>query len=277
MSLSTSQPSHGEVQRSLPALSHLPPTPRAAQGSSGPPTYCQLCLPFFGLGLPPSSSPAMPLTGLVMHLPLPIPNADPIYLNNNNNNNSNCPPLTVFPADSIFGDPLPQPKAPGHIRLGFCNIAGFPASPTQNPRVLELWSFISQLDLDIFAGCESNLNWSKMPKSASLWEWFQSELPLRTIACHNIHDNFHQKQFGGTFLLGSGPITTNIMASGVDPSGLGRWSWFRLQGHTGRSVCIVCGYHPNKAKKASLQSVYSQQCHHLESLGDPTCPRAAFF
>ena len=69
----------------------------------------------------------------------------------------------------------------------------------------------------------------------------------------------------------------NITASGVDPSGLGCWSWFCLQGHTGCSVHIVCNYHPNKAKKASLQSVYSQQRHHLESLGDPTCPHAAFF
>jgi len=97
------------------------------------------------------------------------------------------------------------------------------------------------------------------------------------MACHNIHDNFHQKQFGGTFLLGSGPVTMNITSSGVDPSGLGCWSWLCLQGHIGRSIRIVCGYCPNEAKKASLQSVYSQQCHHLESLGDPTCPRAAFF
>jgi len=79
------------------------------------------------------------------------------------------------------------------------------------------------------------------------------------------------------FLLGSGPVMTNITASSVDPSGLGCWSWFRLQGHTGRSVHIVCGYHPNESKKASLQSVYSQQHRHLESLGDPTCPCDAFF
>jgi len=116
-----------------------------------------------------------------------------------------------------------------------------------------------------------------MPKSASLWEWFWSELPLCTIASHNIHDNLHQMKFGGTFLLGSDPVMTNITTSGIDPSGLGCWSWFHLQGHTGRSVCIVCGYCPNEAKKASLQSVYSQQRCHLESLGDPTCPRAAFF
>jgi len=175
-----------------------------------------------------------------------------LHINNNNNNNSNCLPLTLFLVDSTFGDPLPQPKAPGHIQLGFCNIAGFPASPSQNPKVLELRSFISQLDLDIVAGCESNLNWSKMPKSASLWKWFQSELPLSTIASHNIHHNFHQRQFCHMFLLGSGPVTTNITTSSVDPSGLGHWSWFRLQGHTGHSVALFVATTPMNLRKPAF-------------------------
>jgi len=116
-----------------------------------------------------------------------------------------------------------------------------------------------------------------MAPAASLWEWFQSELPLQTIASHNIHDNFHHKQYGGTFLLGLGPITSSITSSGVDPSGLGRWSWFQLQGHAGCSVHIICGYCPVEKEKSHLQSVYSQQKCHLESLGDPLCPWLAFF
>jgi len=115
-----------------------------------------------------------------------------------------------------------------------------------------------------------------MPKAASLWEWFHSELPLCTIASHNIHDNFHHWQFGGTFLLGSGPITSSITASRVDPSGLGRWSWFCLQGCTGHSIHIISGYHPWKMEKAWLQTVYSQHQWHLESLGGHTCPCNAF-
>jgi len=195
-----------------------------------------------------------------MQHPLPIPAAGNIHNNNNNSNNSTIIlPPSRFPLESTFGDPLPRPKADGHVRLGFCNIDGFPVDTLNNPKVFELRSFIAQMDLDIFAGCEVNLNWSKMPKSASLWEWFRSELPLRTIASHNLHDNFHRKQFGGTFLLATGPITSSITSSGVDPSGLGRWSWFRLQGRTGRSVRIICGYRPVTKEKSHLQSVYSQQ------------------
>ncbi len=165
--------------------------------------------------------------------------------------------MSIFPPDSTFGDPLPRPKADGHIWIGFCNIDGFPATSFQNPKVTELHFFISQMELDVFAGCKANLNWSKMPKGASLWEWFQSELPLHTISSHNIHDNFHHWQFSGTFLLGSGPITSSITTSGVDPSGLGRWSWFCLQGCTGHSICIISGYCPQKTEKAWLQAVYT--------------------
>jgi len=114
-----------------------------------------------------------------------------------------------------------------------------------------------------------------MPKAASLWEWC-SELPLCTITSHNIHNNFHCQKNGGTFLLGSSPITSSITASGVDLSGLGRWFRFCLQGCTGRSVRIISGYCPQKMEKAWLQTVYSQCQWHLESLGDYTCPCTAF-
>jgi len=168
------------------------------------------CSPPFPHYAPDLSSPATPQ---------PTPVEDQLHNNNNNLNNNS---VSIFPLDSTFGDPLPCLKADGHIWIGFCNIDGFPATSFQNPKVTELHSFISQMELDIFAGCEANINWSKMPKGASLWEWFCSKHPLCTIASHNIHDNFHCWQFGGTFLLGSGPITSSITASGVDPSGLGR-------------------------------------------------------
>jgi len=215
----------------------------------------------------------VPLTGLVLQPPQPTPVEDQLHNNNNNLNNNS---VSIFPPDSTFGDPLPHLKADGHIRIGFCNIDDFPATSFQNSKVTELHSFISQMELDVFAGCKANINWSKMPKGTSLWEWFCSELPLRTITSHNIHDNFHHQKFGGTFLLGSGPITSSITASGMDPSGLGKWSWFCLQGHTGCSICIISGYHPWKTEKAWLQTVYSQYQQHLESLGDYTCPCVTF-
>ncbi len=77
--------------------------------------------------------------------------------------------------------------------------------------------------------------------------------------------------------MGLGPITSSITSSGVNPSGLGCWSWFCLQGHAICSVCIICGYCPVEKEKSHLQNIYSQQKHHLESLGNLLCPQLAFF
>ncbi len=94
----------------------------------------------------------------------------------------------------------------------------------------ELHAFQAQYDIDVFGGCESNINWKQMPPAGRLYEWFRSPNPLWVIAGHNMHDDFGCKQFGGTFLLGNGEITTSISASGTNPSGLSRWVWFSLSG-----------------------------------------------
>ncbi len=116
-----------EVLGSLAALSLPPPIQRAAQGPHGTPSYQQLTLSFSGPSLlPPPLPPTVSLIKPSLHHPSSTPTAGPTYINNNNNNNSSIiPPLSLFPPDSTFGDPLPQPKADGHVHLGFYNIDGF--------------------------------------------------------------------------------------------------------------------------------------------------------
>jgi len=115
-----------------------------------------------------------------------------------------------------------------------------------------------------------------MPPSGQLYEWFRSHNPLRAVAGHNIHDDFGQRQFGGTFLLGNGEITSSISATGSDPSGLGRWVWFALSGRTGTTTRIISAYCPSDSPLTQTSSVRAQQCSYLLSQGDPCPPRTAF-
>jgi len=78
----------------------------------------------------------------------------------------------LFLADQTFGHPLPRPLGPHCFRLGYTNVAGFPVDPLNNSKAMDLRAFFAHHQLDMFAGCESNLNWSKMPHYASLHEWF---------------------------------------------------------------------------------------------------------
>ncbi len=103
----------------------------------------------------------------------------------------NIVPLT-FPNDQTFGDPLDRAKPNGHICIAFCNIVGFPLEVHNNSKAQDLRAFQTQFQVDIFGGCESNLNWRKMPPSGRLYKWFRSHNPLRAVAGHNIHDDFGQ-------------------------------------------------------------------------------------
>jgi len=115
-----------------------------------------------------------------------------------------------------------------------------------------------------------------MPPAGRLHEWFHSQNPLHVVAGHNIHDDFGQQQFGGTFLLGNGEITSSISATGSDPSGLGHWVWFALLGWTGTTTRIISAYHPSDSPLTQTSSVRAQQRSYLLSQGDPCQPRMAF-
>jgi len=91
----------------------------------------------------------------------------------------------LFPADQTFGHPLPHPSGPNCLRLGYTNVAGFPVEALNNSRAMELQAFFAHHQVDIFAGCESNINWKKCPlmhlsmNGSALWKPFV--VPLLTI------------------------------------------------------------------------------------------------
>jgi len=157
--------------------------------------------------------------------------------------------------------------------LWFCNIAGFPATLHQNPKVIELQqSFISQMDLDIFAGCVFNLNWTKIFKPASLWEWFCSELPLHSITNHNLHDNFHWHQLEVLSSWAWGalpPVFQQIPLVWVNGPGLSPRPCRPKHKNYLWLPSLLC-------REIHLQTVYSQHKQHLESQDDYTCPHVTF-
>ncbi len=169
----------------------------------------------------------------------------------------NIVPLN-FPHEQTFGNPLDCAKPTGHIYLAFSNIAGFPFDVYNRSEVQDLRAFQTQFQVDIFGGCESNLNWKIMPPAGRLYKWFCSPNPLQVITGHNIHDNFGQQQFGSTFLLSHGEITSSISTTGSDPSSLGCWAWFALSGRTGITTCTISAYHPSKSSLNQINSVQAQ-------------------
>jgi len=154
------------------------------------------------------------------------------------------PVLSLFPPHLPFGDPIPSPKPDSSFQIGFCNVGGFPALARNNHKVSELKHFIASHNLDLFGGCESNLNWYTLLDQLQLKEWFRSADSCRTFAAHNTHERFGTLQFGGTFWIAAGHATTHIASGERDPSKLGRWVSCSLLGRTGKQLHVIFAYRP---------------------------------
>jgi len=187
------------------------------------------------------------------------------------------PPVSSnFPSHLPFGDPIPSPKPDSSFRIGFCNIGGFPSYARHNPKVTEIKNFIASHNLDLFGGCESNLNWHSLPDQSQLKEWFRSADSCRTFAAHNLHEKFGRSQFGGTFWIASGHATVHIASGNRDPLKLGRWVSCSLLGRTGKHLHIIFAYRPCSNTSGRLRSVYAQHHRFFDSQQRYVCPRTAF-
>lgn len=213
-------------------------------------------------------SPSLP-TAADARLPatVPLPFTTNIITNSMVPNNSTPTRTRRSPQPAIsaqisrhFGDPWPRPKHHRHLRLSFANINGFDTAVFDNPTVLHLRQWLQETNTDIFLGCESKINWSKMPWDGQLSSWFRSCEALRTVSGYNTHEATlsERRQFGGTFGLTFGPIASRIASSGLDTSGLGRWSWFRFSSRDTTFTRVVVAYRPVKQSRSQLLSTYMQ-------------------
>ena len=186
------------------------------------------------------------------------------------------PVLPLFPSHLPFGDPIPTPKPDSSFHIGFCNIGGFPSYARHNRKVLEIKNFIASHNLDLFGGCESNLNWHSLPDQSQLKEWFRSADSCRTFAAHNLHEKFGHSQFSGTFWIASGHASVHIASGDRDPSKLGRWVSCSLLGRTGKQLHVIFAYRPCPNTSGRLRSVYAQHRRFFDSQQRYVCPRSAF-
>ena len=138
--------------------------------------------------------------------------------------------VRTFPSDQDFGDPIPTEKEDGVLCIGYANTSSLGTTAENNVQVHEVRNWISKMDTDIFGGVEPNINWRQMPWNGKLYNLFQYGGALCTVCGHNIHETYGRRQYGGTFILAKGEVTDCIADTGMDPSGLGRWSWMRFRG-----------------------------------------------
>ena len=142
------------------------------------------------------------------------------------------PVATHHTVDSTWGHKMESIDEPRTFRVIF-----------QNPRGLKLttdllgtqFCFSMGQTNGIAALClaETNVNWSLRSTDAKLKEILcKTWKHTSTITSHMKEENLEECQPGGTLAMVCNKWTSRVIEKGVDPFGLGRWTYIILRGKT---------------------------------------------
>ena len=118
------------------------------------------------------------------------------------------------------------PKSPETLRVAIQNISGFPMMSThiKNKQIL---GFINDHQVDICAMSEINTCWHMLPIQQHLHErtigWWETLHIAQAYNHHSTLTSAYQK--GGMAIFSNNSAAHHVIASGHDPTGLGRWTW----------------------------------------------------
>ncbi len=85
-------------------------------------------------------------------------------------------------------------------------------------------------------------------------------IDTRSIVTHNVNEQMQQNQHGGCTMMAMGCFSAKVVESGVDPSGLGRWCWFKV-GSGDKKNRIVMAFQPSSSRSASSAGTTVREQH----------------
>ena len=145
-----------------------------------------------------------------------------------------------------FGDILSETKAPTVTRVGFQNIGPQPRQK-KNCKTQHNAEAVAYGGFDVTMVAEHCLNLSKL-QSGQLWTDRMSMTIRGTYSAfgYNKTELCRAKwdQVGGSAVTVTKQLRAMKEAHGVDPTGLGRWSWIRVRGKHEQFVRFVSCYRP---------------------------------
>ena len=80
----------------------------------------------------------------------------------------------------------------------------------------------------------------------------------------NRHEDLGKNQRGGTCIFSVQDTTHRTTTSGIDPTGLGRWSWIQVSGRNGLHIRIISAYRPCRVTNSTgLTTNWDQQLRYF--------------
>ena len=114
---------------------------------------------------------------------------------------------------------------------------------------------------------ETNLNWHHSQHHAALRRCLQKNWPASKYQISAPDETFlGNYQPGGTATLIVDRWTSRVIGSGMDPHGLGRWSFVMLRGKQDINICIISAYRVCDDKYTGSKTAYQQQKRQLSAM-----------
>ena len=157
-------------------------------------------------------------------------------------------------------------KSEGMIRLYFENVDGFSVDVDKNCRhnkkLKYLNNLLSRMEVDVMGAVETRTHYDLLPGLHSLSKLLDQRDGGRCKGSHNKHERFSLCQQGGTCIATNECLVDNYVDSGVDDTGLGRWSWIRLKGRN-TVTRIVAAYSPCVTRKTAQSATIAQHRRYI--------------
>ena len=187
---------------------------------------------------------------------------------------------TVVP---VYGTLDTSRKPDDAIRLLSANLNSIRFWRVNNMKAERLRYIAGQYRLDGFGFQEVCVNWAHYRNSETLASLIKDgNTQIRSVDSFNKHEseNKSNQQRGGTSTMLIDQLQAFVKERGSDHTGLGRWSYYLVEGSPGHRTLIVTAYAPcgrgEKSTLKNLSKVTQQHLRFIQHRGYDTDPKTMF-
>jgi hypothetical protein len=123
-----------------------------------------------------------------------------------------------------------------------------------------------QIGAGILCLAETNTNWNMLSQPSNTHRIMRKVWTTSNLQVSQGKESFKSSyQPGGTLTAIVGRWTSRVISKGVDPHGLGRWSYITIRGKGDKIITVITGYRVCSSTLGSIgeKTAYKQQFRHL--------------
>ena len=166
------------------------------------------------------------------------------------------------------GDWLPELKGDDNVTFLSADLNSLAYWSRYSNKADRLRDIFAKYGIDSAGLQEVCVNWAQLPASKTLAQILRNAAKnIRSVASYNKREGKERGtgkvQRGGTATILRDELTAYVTNSGADPSGLGRWSWYLLQGEEGFRTRVISAYAPCGSAASKDETYYQQQARYI--------------